>query len=681
MCSKTQGRRLLALTAALMGSAVLPPVTASAAPTLPTCSQLATLLAGNTFITQTASDNQGKASPTAVITPATATNAAYCNVQFQFSSQSGPTYGYAVGESQTIDIGIGLPLNATDGGTPSNPKGATWTAVNGAWNGKIENIGGGGDVGTVGSTTAATNGGYVGSSTDAGHNVAQTGTVGNFGVIQATHQLDVGKLNDFTNGAIHQQYTWAKFLAQNYYGQPALRNYWSGCSTGGREGLGLAEEFGSDFDGIYAGAPANGYQEFWLGEAWPGLVNRDDVVGAGHPAITNTQFNTAVAHAIAACDVEGTDVVADGVIDDPRQCTYQAETDSTILAAPAGTCTGANCLDLVQAAAIDKIWDGPRNNFGQRIWHPWYKDTAMGSGEALVAPNVPVGTINAGQAMVWDHRDTTFASANMYSTRALAAANPLGEPSPIAIEDEFVLADSAGGPEDIVRSAGQTAYQDLLDNFYTNCKNGPGNCKLITWQGGADQFIFPADSIETYREVATLYGHGKTDFGQPTSNGKGTGMQTWWRYYHAPGVMHCGNGVGASPVSPTLQDGQTQIFDDLVKWVETGVPPQSAGDSTKLGVLGTSSNAAVGTRPVCPWPTTAIYTGTGSTTVASNYTCSGNLDAYPPTADTNNVATLCQGIHTVYGQEDKNKLDYDEQGVNPGECEGNNNTPNMASNR
>lgn len=422
----------------------------------------------------------------------------------------------------------------------------------------------------------------------------------------------------------------------------------------------MAEEFGYDFDGIYAGAPADWYQEFWLGEAWPGLVNRDYVVGVGDTAISNAQFNTAVAHAIAACDVLGTDVVADGIIDDPRQCTYTASGDATLLAAPNGTCTGANCVDLTQAAAIDKIWDGPRNHDSRRIWHPWYKATAMGSGEALVSPNVPVGTIDAGQAIVLDHRDLTFAAANMYSSRALASANPLSEPSPIAIEDEFVLADSAGGPEDILRSAGATAYQNMLSNFYSKCKNGPGNCKMITWQGGADQFIFPADSIETYREVATLYGHGTTSFGTPTNNGSGTGMQTWWRYYHAPGVMHCGNGIGASPISPTLLDGQTQIFDDLVKWVETGTPPQSAGNSTKLGILGTSTNSSVGTRPVCPWPTTAIYNGSGATNVASNYTCGGNLDF--------NVAVLCPGLHTVYGQETSNSLDYADQGLTAAQC-------------
>ena len=61
-----QGRTLTVLTAALLGSVALIPETASAA-TLPTCAQLATLLASNAFITQTASDNQGIASPQAAI--------------------------------------------------------------------------------------------------------------------------------------------------------------------------------------------------------------------------------------------------------------------------------------------------------------------------------------------------------------------------------------------------------------------------------------------------------------------------------------------------------------------------------------------------------------------------------------------------------------------------------------
>ena len=137
---------LPALASALLGSAALAPA-ALAAP--PTCAELALnpifRLAGNPNIAQTSSDNQGIASPSATIVAATATNAAYCNIQIQVSSKSGPRDGYAPGESQTIGIGIGLPLNGTDGGTGG---------VEGAWNGKVENLGGGGLIGTVGSTTS-----------------------------------------------------------------------------------------------------------------------------------------------------------------------------------------------------------------------------------------------------------------------------------------------------------------------------------------------------------------------------------------------------------------------------------------------------------------------------------------------------------------------------------------------
>jgi Tannase and feruloyl esterase len=628
-----RGKRLLALTAALLGSAVLTPVTALAAGPI-TCSALVTFLETNSFVTQTLSDNQGLASPTATIVPATATNAAYCKVHFQYSSQSGPADGYAAGQSQLIGLNFGLPLNSNDGGSGG---------AQGAWNGRVLNLGGGGNVGTLGSTTSATNAGWVGSVTDDGHNSSATGsgTLGNFAIIQATHQLDLGEINDFTYEALHQQYLWALALTKQYYGQPAQRNYWYGCSTGGRQGLALAEKYGGDFDGIIAGAPAAYNTEFLLAAGWGALVNRDDVVGAGHPAITAAQYDLANAHAIAACDVMGTDTVADGVIDDPRQCGYTASGDTSLLAAPTGTCTGANCLDSVQAAAIDKIWDGPRNKHGVRIWHPWQKGTPTG---ALfnIGPTIPTG-LGIGQGTAWAEKDLTYASANVYSSVDLAAANLFGEPRPIALEDAMRDSDQPGGMDN---------YMGIIDfpSIITAHNAGPKQNKIIMWQGSADPNIFPGDSINIYRTVATAYGNGTADFAK---------LSSWFRYYHAPGVAHCGGGVGANPLT-TLPDGNPQIVDDLVNWVENGVVPQSAGDSTHMGILATGPGT-FGTRPVCPWPTTAIYNGSGSTMVASNYHCGGNLDA--------NVATVCFGLHTKFGEETSSATDWQSQGApNPSAC-------------
>jgi Tannase and feruloyl esterase len=646
-----QVRSLSVVNFALLATVLLPPATGFAVG-LPTCAQLASNaaygLAGNVFITATTSDNQGLASPTAVIVPATATNAAYCKVHLQFSSQSGAAHGYAEGESQTIGINIGLPLNSTDGGSPTNPKGYSWTAVNGAWNGKVENLGGGGLVGSISATvtTPATNAGYVGSFADGGHNSTQANN-GAFAVIQATNQLDVGKIKDFASESYHQQYLWALALAKNYYGQAAARNYWNGCSTGGRQGLELAQRWGEDFDGFLVGAPVIYYNTFQLAKAWNALVDRDEVVGAGRSTITMGQYNNAVSHAVAACDVLGTDVVADGVVDDPRQCTYSAAADPTILAAPAGTCSGANCMDLVQAKAIEKMWDGaslhggPHNHFQKKLYYGWMM--SVSSPSAGVGPKIPTGSTLPGMTYDWDHRDLTADVENMYSTRELAAANPLGKPNPIAIEDEVQLNQSPSGPGQYFG----TDYQGIVDHVFKGRKRG----KIIQWSGGNDALVWMQGEIHWYRAMATTFGDGDADY---------KGVSSWYRYYHAPGVGHCGGGVGADPSATIAPDGQARMFTDLVNWVENGIEPGSAGDSTHKGILATGPGT-FGTRPICPYPTTAIYNGTGSTAVASSYHCGGNLDTR---------TTLCHLPITKFGRATSNELDYKELGLAPGYCEG-----------
>jgi hypothetical protein len=652
-------RTFLTLTMALLGSTALMPATAFAAP-LPTCSGLATILTLNPYIANVLSDNQGLESPHAAIVSATATNAAYCEVHLQFSSRSGPAYGYAAGESQTIGIDIGLPLNSTDGGTPKNPTGYSWNAVNGAWNGKVENLGGGGLAGTLGSTTQATNAGYVGSITDGGHNNAQNGTDGTFAVLQATHQLDVGKIEDFATESLHQQYSWALALAKRYYGQAPTRNYWYGCSTGGRQGLQIAQDWGQDFDGFVIGAPVVVWDHYDLGKVWLPSVNREQVVGTGDSAITINQFNTAVAHAIAACDVEGTDVVADGVIDNPFECKYTAEGDLTILSAPTGTCTGANCLDLKQAKAVDMMWqdavlDGaPRNHNGKRLWWGYFPSTS--NPDSTIGPAISTGQTSPERIYDWDHRDLTGNVQNIYSSRAEAAANPFSEPNPTSLEDEMQLNETP-----IPRSAttnGATAptgsyfhttdYQGIVDRV----QNGPKHGKIIMWSS-TDDHVWMEEVISYYRAVGVLASHnGKVDDAE---------LSKWYRYYRAPGVGHCGGGVGASPTLAIAPDGNIQMFDDLVNWAENDIVPESAGDSTHAGILAVGPGN-FGSRPLCPWPTTAIYNGTGPTTMASSYHCGGNLATRH---------TLCKLPITPFGHATDDQLNYQEIGLDPGFCEGN----------
>lgn len=78
------------------------------------------------------------------------------------------------------------------------------------------------------------------------------------------------------------------------------------------------------------------------------------------------------------------------------------------------------------------------------------------------------------------------------------------------------------------------------------------------------------------------------------------------RLFMAPGVGHCAGGPGPQPQG---------LFDAVVNWVEKGQAPDR--------ILATKAAAGVVTssRPLCPYPAFARYTGTGSTDDAANFVC------------------------------------------------------------
>src|SRR5262245_51003478 len=162
-------RRRPGVAGVALAAAIFAPASLSAQ-TPPTCTQLNTDpaygLAGNAVVIQHST----------TLVPAAGTNPAYCRVDFVVSERGGPEFGYAPGEIQRIGLRVGLPANTADGGSGGGPDGQ------GAWNGKVRNLGGGGLLGVVGPVTLATNARYVGSSTDSGH----VGPDPAFGVIQAT---------------------------------------------------------------------------------------------------------------------------------------------------------------------------------------------------------------------------------------------------------------------------------------------------------------------------------------------------------------------------------------------------------------------------------------------------------------------------------------------------------------
>jgi feruloyl esterase len=84
------------------------------------------------------------------------------------------------------------------------------------------------------------------------------------------------------------------------------------------------------------------------------------------------------------------------------------------------------------------------------------------------------------------------------------------------------------------------------------------------------------------------------------------------RLFMAPGVGHCGGGVG-----PNVFD----TFAPLVKWVEVRQAPDAIV-ATKY-VNDRPADGVALTRPICAYPQVARWSGKGDPTQAENFICVG----------------------------------------------------------
>jgi hypothetical protein len=469
---------------------------------LPTCDQLATNpaygLAGNANVSDA----------TAVLLPAGAepppfpgfpgtAYTAYCRVDFTFSGEAGPGAGYLPGQSQQLRIRVGLPPNAADIATAAAAGAVPWNARN-------RDLGGGGYAGAVGSVVSSTNRGYVGTSTDTGH----TGGSGSF-ALNPDGTLNYGLIEDFAADGIHEQHLWGVKLARAYYGSKPMRTYWMGCSTGGRQGHYQAQNFPDDFDGILAGANAFNWDRFITAELWPAVVMNQEL---GAP-IAAAKLNAVSNAATAACD--GQDGILDGLVQEPRACTYNAA--AFVCSANGGPSSDPNCLTPAEASAVDKIWDGPRDDKGDRVWYGLERGASLGG----LAGTNPFSIAND-HFKYWIHQDPTF---------------------------DWHTVTEASFVTDMLTSIAK--FNDVIgtDDELKDFRKAGG--RMITYHGLNDQLIFPRGTYHYYNSV--LHGNYKE-------------TQKFYRFFPYPGNAHCGGGTGP-------QIDAEALFANLVNWVEYGVAP------------------------------------------------------------------------------------------------------------
>lgn len=420
-----------------------------------------------------------------------------------------------------------------------------------SWNRKFYAVGGGGFNGGLDSSplmlTDPLAQGYAGAASDAGHPTEE-------GARWAYNDPDT--LADWANRANHITAVFGKALIGAYYEQAPQRSYFEGCSNGGRDALILAQQHPGDFDGIISGAPAAD----WTGLMSSFVSNLPTVRTFGTSG-QDAKFSLISNAVLAKCDA--VDGVKDGVIEQPRACTFDpAEIQCTAEKT-------AGCLSKAEADAMRTVYQGHTLPGGRKVF-----------------PGFSFGA--EAERTGWrDMSATGISQMGVEFYRWMVYGDPDWDAEQFDLGRDYPVAVERMGP---VINANNPDISDFT-------KRGG---KLLLWHGWNDTLIPAEGTIDYYNAVKSTLG-ANTD--------------TSVRLFMAPGVNHCFGGSG-----PSFFDKLTEID----QWVETGSPPNrivaTKYDNDMFRLIGMPAKPAR-TRPLCAWPQSAHYSGSGSTDDAANFTC------------------------------------------------------------
>src|SRR5215467_11589773 len=440
-----------------------------------------------------------------------------------------------------------------------------WMPVAG-WNGKYQGVGNGGFAGSITyqGLAGAVKAGYAAASTDTGHAAGGTNAAWALG--------HPDRITDFGYRAIHEMTVKAKAIIKTFYGDAAKRSYFSSCSNGGRQALMEAQRFPEDYDGIIAGAPANYWTHLLTAGAWDTQATQGDAASY----IPAPKIPTISAAVLKACDA--VDGVADGLINDPRACHFDP---ASLLCKEADA---NSCLTAPQAAALKKLYTGPTNSKGEKIfpgrvlggedgpggWPLWITGGAPGTSLMFqfttgFFPNMVFDDPK------WDYKSFNFDTGVKLADEKQAANLNSNNPDMKAFEKR-------GG-------------------------------KLIIYHGWSDAAISAYNTVDYYNTMIAAMGAKETN--------------SFVRLFMVPGMQHCFGGPGPNTfgqVGPaTPADPQHSIYSALEQWVEKGTAPER--------IIATKSSSDMApvpakmTRPLCAFPKVAQYKGSGDTNDEANFVC------------------------------------------------------------
>ncbi|WP_312757275.1 tannase/feruloyl esterase family alpha/beta hydrolase [Pulveribacter sp.] len=434
-----------------------------------------------------------------------------------------------------------------------------WVPQAAAWNGKLVATGNGGYSPRLnyGDMAYAMRQGYAAIGGDSGHSTED--------MLWGVGHPE--KIKDWGTRSIHAITQPSKQLIAQLQGSEAKRSYYYGCSTGGHQGYAEIQHYPEDFDGVIAGAPGNNRTRLNVEFLHRFLSNR--APGTNSPVILSAaKARLITTAAVNACDA--LDGVTDGVMENPRACT------SDIFNVESLQCQVGDAVDCLTPAEMDvarKIYAGPRNP----------------RTNAQLYPGLPVGT-ESGWSAYWGNTEPVRADY----WRLWTFNDPQWDWWTFDYDRDVQFADTVISP-----------LVDQVNPDIAAFKARGG--KAIVYQGWADPVVNTVDTIAYYEQVRR-------------HQGSQAATDDFFRLFLVPGMGHCSGGTGTANFgnqggpSPVL-NAERDILMALDRWVEEDTAPD------RLVATRMESGQAVRTRPLCPYPKQAVYSGTGSTDDADSFSC------------------------------------------------------------
>jgi len=358
---------------------------------------------------------------------------AYCRVDGMIDKRTG---------ADGKPYGIGFAINLPDD-----------------WNGRFLQQGGGGLNGNVafplgaqaaGGQPALTRG-FAVVTTDTGHQ----STNGFDGSFQGEQQAAL----DFAYQAVGRVAGLAKQIVARYYGRAADHSYFAGCSTGGREGMLMAERHPTFFDGVVVGAPAMRTNFSGIGDEWVAVALNQA------PKLSDADKKTVIDGIVNQCDAA--DGLKDGIVFN-TQCKF----DPKLLVCKGPKADG--CISSEQAAALEKGFAGPKDSKGRQVYAGFPFDTGIAATQGIP------GHLNGGRNPVGPAFTATTMDVDARAQRAMSGNSMLTMTSEWTQLNTF---SSRGGKLLFYHGVSDPWFSanDTIDYYQRLAKDNGGSAQLMNW--------------------------------------------------------------------------------------------------------------------------------------------------------------------------------------------------------